>query len=277
MMGKSTKSPDSMFESIRHVDERSGKEYWEARELMLTLGYNRWENFSKIIKKTIVNVDQSLYKTNDHIRKVTKMVEIGSNTVRSLEDYWLSRYACYLAAMNSDPTKQVVALAKTYFASQTRSQELLELHEQAVKRLEARKKYSASDRRLSSMVLKRGVDGQGLARIKSDGDKALFGGRNTKQMKQKYGLKPKATLPDYLSPVVLAAKQLANEITTVNTNEKDLRGFNKIDAEHVVSNKHVRKTLIDSNIKPEDMPPEEDIKKIARRVETSGRSRLEVK
>jgi DNA-damage-inducible protein D len=267
----------NLFESIKHVDDKTGDEYWEARELMAALGYGRWENFVKIIKKTIVNVDKSLYKTNDHIRKVRKMVEIGSNTVRPLDDYRLSRYACYLTAMNSDPDKQEVALAKTYFASQTRQQELAELYEKATKRIEARQKYSASDRRLSGVIIEHGVDSVGLARVKSDGDKALFGGNDTKRMKQKYGLKPNAVLPDYLPPVTLAAKQLANEITTVNVDKKELHGFDRIDSEHVTNNKRVRKTLADSNIKPENLPAEEDIKKIARRVKASDSKRLEEK
>jgi len=267
------KTPNNIFESIKHLDRQTGDEFWSARELMGALGYDRWENFSKIIKKTTQDFDGSLYDMNKHVRKVTKSFESGNNTVRLMDDYQLSRYACYLIAMNSDTKKPAVVAAKNYFAVQTRKQEVAELEAAAQRRLDARRKYAYSDRRLSGEILKRNVDRQGLARIKSDGDEVLFGGKNTLAMKRQYGLKKTDVLPDYLSPVVLAAKQLANEITTVNTKVKDLQGFTPIDSEHKVSNARVRKTLTDSGIHPEALPPEENVKKLERKMKKQRKLR----
>ena len=266
-----SRGDNTPFDNIRHIDPRLNIEFWSARELMTALGYDRWENFSKVIKKTIDSFNKSLYIISEHVRKVTKSFESGNNTVRLMDDYNLSRYACYIVAMNSDPKKSEVAMAKSYFATQTRKQEIAEFENKTQKRLDARRKYSYSDRQLSGVVLDRGVNREGLAKIKSDGDKVLFGGNDTSDMKSRYKLKQSDTLPDYLSPVVLAAKQLANEITTVNTKTKDLHGFSPIDSEHKDNNARVRKTLTDSGIRPETLPPEENIKKLEGKIKRMKR------
>jgi len=276
-MNKVAKLPDNLFESIKHIDPKTGIEYWEARELMPALGYTKWENFYKIINRSQTAVKNSPYDINDCFRKVRKPIISGKNTVQLVDDFELSRYACYIIAMNGDSKKAEIALAQSYFAVQTRKQEIAEIEEKDLKRIEARKRYSVSDRRMSGVIMSRGVDGKGLAKIKSDGDRELFGGRDTHTMKKKYGLKPTDALPDYLSPVVLAAKQLANEITTVNTKEKDLWGVNPIDSEHKTNNRRVRKTLTDSGIKPELLPPEENVKKIERRVNKNKPKQLGAK
>ncbi len=116
---------EKMFEEIRHIDE-FGYEFWYARELMLALEYHKWENFSKVIKQAMITCKTSNYNTSDHFPDVRKMVDVGSKTKREIQDYKLSRYACYLIAQNGDSRKKVIALAQTYFAIQTRKQEILE-------------------------------------------------------------------------------------------------------------------------------------------------------
>ena len=116
---------ETVFESIKHFDE-NGNEYWYARELQKVLEYNKWENFEKVIEKAKLSCLNSNYGLQDHFPDVRKMVDIGSNTLRNIVDYKLSRYACYLIAQNGDSRKKVIALAQAYFAIQTRKQELLE-------------------------------------------------------------------------------------------------------------------------------------------------------
>ena len=113
------------FEDIKHIDE-NGYEYWEARELMFILQYSNWQNFEKIINKAIIACKNSNFNLADHFIDVSKMVQIGSRSFRELKDYKLSRYACYLIAQNGDSRKSVIALAQTYFAMQTRKQEIIE-------------------------------------------------------------------------------------------------------------------------------------------------------
>jgi DNA-damage-inducible protein D len=258
----------NLFESIKHFDQ-AGAEYWSARELMVALGYAKWENFAKTIKKAMTTAQKTNHDIKRHFPEVRKPLMAGNDAVQLIKDYNLSRYACYLVAMNGDSKKSEIALAQTYFAQATRKQELTDEKQKLERRLDARRKYTESDKRLSGVVMSHGVDGRGLAIIKSDGDRELFGGKNTAQMKQQYGLAKNQSLPDHLSPVVLAAKQLANEITSVNTDNKNLQGFQPIDTEHKTNNREVRKTLLERGVKPETLPPEEDIKKVKRRVPLS--------
>jgi DNA-damage-inducible protein D len=273
-MNKSIVNSGKTFESIKHLDEQSGAEFWSARELMMALEYNNWESFERTIKRAMKNAEKTYYNIKEHFRPKTKMVEIGSNAVRPVKDFSLSRYACYMIALNGDPAKQAVADAKTYFATKTRQKELDEEREEIERRIDARRKYTKSDQQLSATVLDHDVDRKGLALIKSDGDRKLFGGKNTAQMKKQYGLTKSQNLPDRLPSVTLAAKQLANEITAFNTNAKDLRGFAPIDGEHRTNNAKVRQTLTERGIKPETLSPEEDIKKVEKRLNSSRQKGL---
>lgn len=268
-----TKRMQSTFDTIRHTDSK-GNEFWYARELSDTLGYVQWRNFENNIKKamqSIVNIGESV---ENHFANVSKMVETGYGTARDIGDIKLSRYACYIIAMNGDPTKQEIAMAQTYFAQQTRRQELHEIEASDDKRLAARQKLTESDKLLSGVVMKRGVTGQELARIKSEGDKHLFGGNDTRTMKIKYSVKGAKPLADYLPTISLTAKQLANEMTAINSEEKDLSGFWPIGKEHVENNQSVRKSLLNRGIKLENLPPEEDIKKVERRLKSEEKKRL---
>lgn len=128
MVKTSTKVTDyteSIFDNIRHTD-KNDTEYWSAREFMPILGYKRWENFYKVIKQAMISCENSEYMVKNHFRELTKMVNIGSKTSRLIDDYKLSRYACYLIAQNGDAKKKSIALAQTYFAVQTRKIEILE-------------------------------------------------------------------------------------------------------------------------------------------------------
>lgn len=259
------------FESIKKIDPESDEEYWEARELAPVLGYLRWENFENVITKAAMSMVNAGTDVSRNFREVTKMVEVGSNAIRPTKDIFLSRHACYVIAMNGDPSKEEIAAAQAYFAHQTRRQELNEIESKDKKRLEARHKLSESDKVLSSVSINRGVSGPELANIKSQGDKRLFGGNNTRMMKQKYGVADNKPLADHLPTVSLTAKQLANEMTAVNAESKDLHGFGGIGMEHVSNNIEIRKSLIARGIVLENLPAEEDVKKVERRIKSADK------
>jgi len=250
-----------------HPDEPS-VEFWFARELQEPLGYARWENFLTAIQRAIESCKTTGYDPDHHFRGVTKMVPLGSGAERPVEDFMLTRYACYLIAQNGDPRKEPIAFAQSYFAVQTRKQELIEERMKLMGRMEAREKLRASERALSDNIFERGVDDAGFGRIRSKGDAALFGGHTTQAMKDKYGITQTRPLADFLPTLTIAAKNLATEMTNHNVQQADLRGEPAITQEHVQNNTSVRQMLGQRGIKPEAMPPEEDIKKLERRVKT---------
>ncbi len=255
------------FESIKHV--ANGTEYWSARELMPLLEYTTWEKFQDAIDRARQSIKTNGSDEGLAFRDAVKSYK-GKNRFGEFEsskaDYHLTRYACYLIAQNGDPRKRAIALAQTYFAMQTRRQEVAELAAADRKRLEARERLSQTEKRFSGVMAERGVDPKGIAEIRSSGDQILFGGQSTKAMKSRYGIKPAQPLADFLPTVALKAKDLAAEMTTVNTVEKDLSGKPKIKDEHDSNNTSVRKALLERDIKLETLPPEEDAKKLARRL-----------
>lgn len=248
--------------------EQDGIEYWLARELQELLGYSDWRNFSNAINKAKESCQTTGEAVSDHFVDVTKMVKIGSGAERKQEDIMLTRYACYLIAQNGDPKKQQIAFAQSYFAVQTRKQEVLEERIQLMERLQAREKLAATETELSKNIYERGVDNSGFARIRSKGDWAMFGGYNTSDMKRKLGIKENRPLADFLPTITITAKQLATEITNFNVKKNNLKGEGNITSEHVKNNNDVRSLLGKSGIKPEELPAEEDIKKLERRVKT---------
>jgi DNA-damage-inducible protein D len=251
--------------------EQDGIEYWLARELQILLGYSDWRNFINAIEKAKESCKTIGEAVLDHFVDVTKMVKIGSGAERKQDDVMLTRYACYLIAQNGDPKKEQIAFAQSYFAIQTRKQELLEERIRLNERLQAREKLAATETELSKNIYERGVDNNGFANIRSKGDWALFGGLNTSNMKKKLGIPENRPLADFLPTITITAKQLATEITNFNVKQHDLKGESRITVEHVKNNKDVRGLLGKSGIKPEQLPAEEDIKKLERRVKSADK------
>ena len=258
----------SSFDAItKSINDEDGKtiEVWYARELQTVLGYARWENFVGAVGRAMESCKTLGISIDDHFREVTKMVQLGSGSQRDVQDFMLTRYACYLIAQNGDPKKEEIAFAQSYFAVQTRRAELIEERLNEFARLNTRERLRASEKQLSRNIYERGVDDKGFGRIRSKGDCALFGGLSTEQMKKRLGIKSGA-LADYLPTLTIAAKNLATEMTNYNVEQKDLYGETNIAAEHVQNNHSVRGMLGQRGIKPENLPPAEDIKKIERRV-----------
>lgn len=249
-------------------------EFWFARDLQEPLGYARWENFLTAIKRAIESCETTGYSPDDHFRGVTKMVPLGSGAERPIEDFMLTRYACYLIAQNGDPRKEPIAFAQSYFAIQTRKQELIEGRMRLQARLEARDRLRESEKTLSQNIYERGVDDAGFGRIRSRGDAALFGGYTTQEMKDRFGITRSRPLADFLPTLTIAAKNLATEMTNHNVQQDDLRGEPAITREHVQNNQSVREMLGQRGIRPEGLPPEEDITKLERRVKADEK-RLE--
>lgn len=255
----------SRFDNMAHIDEESGIEFWYARELQTALGYSEWRNFTNAVDKAKISCEAATGLVANHFVDVNKTIQMPKNAEKTILDIKLTRYACYLIAQNGDPRKDEIAFAQSYFALQTRKQELIEDRINLIRRLEVRDRLKQSETRLSKNIYERGVDDAGFARIRSAGDAALFG-KSTKSMKAQLNIKQNRPLADFLPTLTIAAKNLATEMTNYNTEEKDLQGERSITAEHVHNNRAVRSMLGQRGIKPEELPPEEDIKKVERRV-----------
>lgn len=244
-----------------------GIECWSARELQNIFGYTKWDNFFKVIEKAKMACETSGAEVSYHFADIGKMIELAKGAQREIEDVALTRYACYLVAQNGDSSKSEVAFAQTYFAVQTRKQEIIEQRLLDVARVSAREKLSKSEKKLSGIIYERGVDDKGFAIIRSKGDQALFGGFSTNDMKHKLQVADNRPLADFLPTLTIKAKDFATELTSHNVVEKDLKGNEKISKEHVDNNLAVRKMLIKRGVKPEQLPPSEDVKKLQRKIQ----------
>ncbi|KAF0140279.1 MAG: hypothetical protein FD122_2595 [Stygiobacter sp.] len=254
--------------------EENGIEYWLARDLQELLGYSEWRNFLNAVTKAKESCKNAQIDPDYHFVDVNKMIKLPKNASREVEDIMLTRYACYLIAQNGDPRKEQIAFAQSYFALQTRKQELLEELIELIERVAAREKLIATETELSKNIYERGVDNEGFGRIRSKGDQALFGGYTTLQMKKKLNIPENRPLADFLPTITIKAKDLATEITNFNVKKKDLFGENPIASEHVKNNQDVRELLAKSNIKPEELPTEVDIKKLQRKVKSEDKNIL---
>ena len=261
----------SRFEDLVHQHAGSGVEYWCARDLQGVLGYAQWKNFAKVVDKAITACERAGHDPKDHFAAISKMVELGSGATREIQDIALTRYACYLIAQNGDPSKDPIAFAQTYFAVQTRKQEIIEERLAEAERIGARKKLTESEKQLSGIIFDRLRENESFGRIRSKGDRALFGGRTTRDMKARLSVPKGRPLAAFLPTITIKAKDFANEITNFNIKQNGLRTEHGITDEHVKNNQEVRGLLVARGIVPEALPPAEDVKKVERRLKSEQR------
>ena len=242
-------------------------ECWSARDLQEILNYTKWDNFLKVIekaKKACENVGENI---SDHFADIGKMIDLAKGAQREITDIALTRYGCYLVAQNGDSSKSEIAFAQTYFAVQTRKQEIIEKRLLDVARVTARERLSKTEKKLSGIIYERGVDDRSFSVIRSKGDQALFGGFTTNDMKKKLNVPQSRPLADFLPTLTIKAKDFATELTSHNVVEKDLSGDSQITNEHIENNLAVRKMLGERGIKPENLPALEGIKKVQRKLD----------
>ncbi|SEN00786.1 DNA-damage-inducible protein D [Chryseobacterium taichungense] len=257
------------FENASH--QYNDIECWSARDLQEILNYTKWDNFLKVIEKAKKACDNVGGKVSDHFADIGKMIELAKGAQREIPDIALTRYGCYLIAQNGDSSKSEIAFAQTYFAVQTRRQEIIEKRLLDVERVTAREKLSKTEKKLSGIIYERGVDEKSFSVIRSKGDQALFGGFTTNDMKKRMNVPQTRSLADFLPTLTIKAKDFATELTSHNVVEKDLNGDFQITNEHIENNLAVRKILGERGIKPESLPALEDIKKIQRKLEEMKR------
>jgi len=254
-----------MLEELVHKEVQTGTEFWLARDLQQVLGYKRWPNFARVINKAMTSCELAGYEASDHFLPIDKIDEVKPGR-KTCDDYALTRYACYLIAQNANSAKEAVAFAQTYFALQTRRQEMIASRLADQERLEARKKLSRSEKVLSGLIYQHVENEGGFSRIRIKGDQALFGGVTTRQMKQRLHVPKGRAMADFLPTITIKAKDFANEITNFSIKRDYLHTEAQIAREHIKNNRDVRKLLQKRRILPEELPAAEDIKKVERRL-----------
>ena len=266
---------ESLFESIKHINEY-GQEYWTARELMFPLQYKKWQNFDAIIQKAKQACKSSNGKVSDHFADVSKMVTAGV-AAKSIDDYHLSRYACYLIAMNGDPRKQAIALAQTYFAVKTRQQELIENYNELSedqKRLAIRTQIVEHNKSLADAAHNAGVNqGVEYAIFQNHGYMGLYGGLTAKDIHTRKGLKKSQKILDHMGSTELAANLFRATQTDEKLRRDNIKGKDAANQTHYEVGKAVRQTIKNlGGTMPEDLPtPEKSVQQIEREQETKLR------
>jgi DNA-damage-inducible protein D len=251
----------------------TGVEYWLARDIQHLLGYAEWRNFGLVISKAKTACEVSGQRVTDHFVDVNKMVDLGSGSQREIDDIMVTRYACYLIAQNGDPRKAEIAFAQTYFAVQTRKAELIEQRMLDGERIHARKKSTETEKELSQVIYEQTGGNQDFALIRSKGDHALFG-KSTQAMKAQWKVSDSRPLADFAPTILLKAKDFATEITIFNARQHQMDREGQISKEHITNNQAVRNTLLERGIRPESLPPEEDVKKVERRLQSEDKKSL---
>lgn len=252
--------------------ELNGVEYWSARELHSLFGYTQWRNFLPAIEKAMVSCKSAGENPDDHFAQVRKMVDLGSGAQRAVDDIYLTRYACYLIAQNGDSKKAEIAFAQNYFAVQTRRAELIQQRILESERVAERNKLKATETKLGAIVYKRGVDEKGFGILRSKGDAALFGAP-TQKLKERFHSVGKP-LADVLPTIGITAKNLAAEMTSINVENKDIKGLDPITHEHVDNNMAVRDMLRKRGIYTETLQPVEDVTKVERRLNSEAKKAI---
>jgi DNA-damage-inducible protein D len=272
-----TEEIQNLFQKFEQITtEIEGVECWSARELQVLLGYSKWENFLKVIEKAKLACENAGEKTPYHFPDVRKTIAMPKSAEKQIDDILLTRYACYLIAQNGDARKIEIAFAQTYFAVQTRRAEIVEQRLLDYERVRAREKLSQTEKQLSGILYERGVDDKGFAIIRSKGDQALFK-MSTQNLKKKLNIPEKRPVADFLPTISIKAKDLAAEMTGINVQNKDLKGQNPIEKEHIDNNDAVRNMLIIRGIQPENLPASEDVKKTKRKLVSAEKKALTIK
>jgi DNA-damage-inducible protein D len=250
-----------------------GVEYWLARDLQHLLGYAEWRNFGTVLSKAKTACELSGHPVLDHFVDVNKTIAMPKGAEKEVDDLMLTRYACYLVAQNGDSRKQPIAFAQTYFAVQTRKAELIEQRLLEAERVMARKKLSQTEKDLSEVIYEQTGGNQDFALIRSKGDSALFG-KSTQAMKAQWKVPDSRPLADFAPTIILKAKDFAAEITIFNARQHQMGSESAIAKEHVTNNQAVRDTLLQRGIRPESLPPAEDVKKVERRLVAADKKAL---
>ncbi len=258
---------ENVFDNIKHVNEY-GQEFWYARELQPVLEYSQWRYLKEAIERAKTACNNSGQNVADHFAEVRKMVDIGSNAKRSVEDYELSRYACYLIVMNGDPRKEIIALGQTYFAVKTRQQELIEDYErlsEEQKRIAIRNEMKRHNSALADAAHDAGIkEPRDYAIFQNYGYMGLYNGLKAKDIKERKGLKKNQDILDYMGSTELAANLFRATQTEEKLRRENIQGKSEANKTHFEVGKKVRQTIKElGGTMPEDLPtPEKSVRQI---------------